>query len=247
MRNEASKTRTLNIAFVVTPDLLKRLAVILGETSDTLEYTAKFSDGTSVHYNEIEDVIGQPNSYERSIVSLIAGTTDETVKSAYVNLKKNDSPSLEYTINGAQRDVIYFADQLDDWVAATRQWYSPFFSGPSNPSGAGLILGLALFLLPLYVWDHISRLYVAVGKQGSYSWIGLPAIALMGVGEYWILKLFPRGTFAIGQGERRHQFFVWVQRAIQSTVKGYRFKLGQLCHPNLTFIYPSKTCGSMPH
>ena len=128
MKNEASKTRSLDIAFVVTPDLLKRLAVILGETSDTLEYTAKFSDGTSVHYNKIEDVIGQPNSDERSIVSLIAGTADETVKSAYVNPKKNDSPSLEYTINGAQRDVIYFADQLDDWVAATRQWYSPFFS-----------------------------------------------------------------------------------------------------------------------
>ncbi len=60
MRNEASKTRSLDIAFVVTPDLLKGLEVILGETSDTLEYTVKFSDGTSVHYNKIDDVIGQP-------------------------------------------------------------------------------------------------------------------------------------------------------------------------------------------
>jgi hypothetical protein len=149
MENKASKTRSLDIAFVITPDLLKQLAVILGETSDALEYTAKFSDGTSVHYDKIEDVIGQPNSDERSIVSLIAGTADGTVKSAYVNLKKNDSPSLEYTINGTQRDVIYFADQLDDWVAATRQWYSPFFSGPSTPSGAGIVLFFIAIFLPI--------------------------------------------------------------------------------------------------
>ena len=214
MENKASKTRSLDIAFVVTPDLLKRLTVILKETSDTLEYTVKFSDGTSVHYDRIEDVVGQPNSDERSIISLIAGTADETDKSAYVNLKKNDSPSLEYTINGAQRDVVYFADQLDDWVAATRQWYSPFFSGPSNASGAGIILLLVAVVLPVYAWDHISRLSGALGKGGSYNWVGLPALALMGVAEYWILKLFPRGTFAIGQGERRHQFFVYIRRTV---------------------------------
>jgi hypothetical protein len=214
MKNEASKTRTLDIAFVVTPDLLKRLAVILGETSDHLEYTAKFSDGTSVHYDKIEDVIGQPNSDERSIVSLIAGTADETVRSAYVNLKKSGSPSLEYTINGAHRDVIYFADQLDDWVAATRQWYSPFFSGPSNPSGAGVVLFFIALFLPIYAWDHISRLSPVLGKGGSYQWIALPAMIAMWVAEYFVFQLFPRGTFAIGQGERQHQFFIYVRRTV---------------------------------
>src|SRR5882672_8305131 len=162
MQNKASKTRTLDIAFVVTPDLLKRLAAILGETSDSLEYTVKFSDGTTVNYNKIADVIERPNSDERSIVSLIAGTADEQVKSAYVNLKNSGSPSLEYTINGTQRDVVYFADQLDDWVAATRQWYSPFFSGESNPSGAGLVLfAVVAFLL---MGTHLAAFW-CVGQK----------------------------------------------------------------------------------
>jgi hypothetical protein len=216
MQSEASKTRTLNIAFVVTPDLLKRLAVILGETSDSLEYTVKFSDGTSVRYDRIEDVIEQPNSDKRSIVSLIAGTANEAVKSAYVNLKKDDYPSLEYTINGAQRDVIYFADQLDDWVAAMRQWYSPFISNPSSTdfSGASMLLFLAVLALPLYAWEYISRLYSPLGKGHPYSWVAIPALIIMGTAEYWILKLFPRGTFAIGQGERRHQFFIYTRRTV---------------------------------
>src|SRR5437879_6390972 len=135
MKNDVSKSRMPDIAFVVTPDLLKQLAVILGETSDTLEYTVKFSDGTNVRYDKIEDVIGQPNSGKHSIVSLIAGTgpADVTGKSAYVNLRADSPfPSLEYTVNGSRRDVVYFADRLDDWVAAVRQWYSPFIS-PSVP------------------------------------------------------------------------------------------------------------------
>jgi hypothetical protein len=49
---------------------------------------------------DIEEVIKQPNSDERSIVSLIAGTADKKAKSAYVVLRKVDSPSLEYTISG---------------------------------------------------------------------------------------------------------------------------------------------------
>jgi len=214
MKYEASKTRTLDIAFVIDAALLRRLSVILSEASKKLEYTVKYSDDTSVHYHDVEEVIGQPNSNERSIVSLIAGPADENGKSAYVNLKKNDSPSLEYTINGVQRDVIYFADQLDDWVAAVRQWYSPFFSGPSTPSGAGIVLLIAAGFLPIYVWDYISKLFGVLQKGGTYQWVALPAMIAMWVAEYFILKLFPRGTFALGQGERRHQFFIYVRRTV---------------------------------
>jgi len=222
MKNEASKTRTLDIAFVVTPDLLKKLAEILGRTSDSLEYTVKFSDGTSVRYDKIEDVIGLPNSDQRSIVSLIAGTADEAVKSVYINLKKKDSPSLEYTINGTQRNVIYLADQLDNWVATTRQWYSPFLSGPSNPSGAGfIILFIIAFGLPLFLVSRIAKSFPAtLGPGAPYQWLVLVALVGTGVAEYWTLRFFPRGTFAIGQGDRRHQFFVWVQRSILGAIIG---------------------------
>jgi hypothetical protein len=220
MQNEASKTRTLNIAFVVTPDLLKRLAGILGETSDSLEYTVKFYDGTSVHYAKIEDIIGQPNSGGWSIVSLIAGTANNTAKAAYVNLKKDDFPSLEYTINGTQRDVVYFADQLDGWVTDVRQWYSLCISNPSTSdfSGAFMLLLLVALAVPLIAWEHISGLYSALGKGHPYSWVAIPALTAMWTAEYWILKLFPRGTFAIGQGERRHQFFIYMRRTVLTGV-----------------------------
>jgi len=45
MENEASKTRSLDMAFVADAELLKRLDVVLSEVADKREYTVKFSDG----------------------------------------------------------------------------------------------------------------------------------------------------------------------------------------------------------
>lgn len=123
--NKASKTRSINIAFAVDGELLQRLETILHEIGDQLEYTVKFSDGSSVEYGNIRDIIGQPNASRRAIVSLIAGATGDG-QSAYVTLRDNPVPPVEYTINGTQRSVVYFSDQLDDWTAAIQEWYSKF-------------------------------------------------------------------------------------------------------------------------
>src|SRR6266704_3180292 len=126
VKNEASKTRSLKIAFVVNADHLRRLDTVLSEASKQLEYTVGFSDGTNVRYDKVEDVIKLPNSDEHSIISLIAGTPEEGNQTAFVTLRKSDpeSPTVEYTLGGSQRNVVYLAAQLDDWVAAIRQWYS---------------------------------------------------------------------------------------------------------------------------
>ena len=152
MKNEASKTRSLKIAFVVNADHLRRLATVLGEASKPLEYTVGFSDGTSVRYSDVEDIIKLPNPKEHSITSLIAGTPEEGAladipympisagpgvpstkvpegppSTAYVTLRKSsaaESPSVEYTISGTRRNVIYLGADLDNWVAAIRQCYT---------------------------------------------------------------------------------------------------------------------------
>src|SRR5260370_33832347 len=149
MKNEASKTRPLKIAFVVNADHLRRLDTILGEASGQREYTIGFSDGTSVRYDKVEDIIKLPNSDEHSITSLIAGTPEEENQTAFVTLRKSDpeSPTVEYTLSGPQRNVVYLAAQLDDWVSAIRQWHSFFRSG-----AAGAVLVLFSFVGAFVMW-----------------------------------------------------------------------------------------------
>jgi hypothetical protein len=207
--SDTSKTRGLDYGFVVDPGHLRRLAVVLREVSRTLEFTVTFSDGTTVHYGDIEEIIGQSNSDERCIVSLVADAADEESKSASVILKKVGSPSLEYTIYGNRVEVAYFASQLDNWVAAVRQWYSPFLSSKNRPSAAGLALRGTVVFLSLYGW--VSW---ALGAGRPYKWIAIPVTLLTWLVAYLIQRRFPRGTFSIGQGEERHQSNIYVRNTL---------------------------------
>ncbi len=240
MKNEASKTRSLKIAFVVNADHFRRLATVLGEASKQLEYTVGFSDGTSVRYDNVEDIIKLPNSSEHSITSLIAGTPEEKTLSdimympskgqvgvpstevavappstAYVTLRKSnpaEAPSVEYTITGTQRTVVYLGAQLDDWVAAIRQWYSFFRSFVA----AGAILAFFAFFGPLLVWDKVFQFLPVTVR--SWSWAKVLTVVLLYVAEFGIFKLFPRGTFAIGRGATQDQFITALRWIVIATL-----------------------------
>jgi hypothetical protein len=203
MENRASKNRPINIAFVLTPELLKRLAMILKEASERLEFTVKFADGTSVDYERVDEIIEQPNSDRRSIIGVIAGTAENASPSANIVLKSKfaslEEPSIEYTLSGPQRSVVYLSDQLDDWVAATGQWYSRLFSPVFL---IPLVFG-ALFLPP-YLWKYMSHRFALT--KGLPPWVGLIVVCTLWAAEVFILKLFPRGTFAIGKGAAHHEF-----------------------------------------
>ena len=217
MENKASKTRSVNIAFVADAELLRRLEVVLAEVSKALEYMVKYSDGTTVHYRDIEDVINQPNAKRHSIVAVTAAVEESKGQSGYVILRAmpSTSPSVEYTINGSQRNVIYLADQLDDWIAALRQWFSPLLM--SNLGGGLIALG-ALFgpiLLVLVGFEHFFP-ELARGSTVKASVLAGLLISLVPlyVIEVWIFTLFPRATFAVGQGAKRHQLFVYLRYGV---------------------------------
>src|SRR5258708_3867810 len=251
MKNEGEKARSLKIAFVVNADHLRRLATVLGEASKQLEYTVGLSDGTSVRYSDVEDIIKLPNSKERSITSLIAGTPEEKTlddirympgkgqvgvpsteaavnppSTAYVTLRKSnaaESPSVEYTITGPQRHVIYLGARLDDWIAATRQWYSP---GRSSEA-VGAVLAIVAIFGPLLLGDKVLQFLPARVK--TLAWVKPLAIVLPYVAEVGIFNLFPYATFAIGRGATKHDFLIWLRRAavalVASTIVGVIIKL----------------------
>jgi len=214
MKNEASKTRSLKIAFVVNADHLRRLATVLGEASKQREYTVGFSDGTSVRYDDVEDIIKLPNSEEHSITSLIAGTPEEGNQTAFVTLRKSDpeSPTVEYTLGGPQRNVVYLGAQLDDWVAAIRQWYS--FARSFEAAGA--VFAFTALFAPFIVWGYAFQFLLPQSVR-TLPWVKYLVIILY-VAEYGIFKLFPRGTFAIGWGATREQFLAAVRWVVIVTL-----------------------------
>jgi hypothetical protein len=59
--NDASKTRTSNVAFLVDADALRNLENnILSEVKGTLEYKVKFSDGSTIKYADADSIVSSP-------------------------------------------------------------------------------------------------------------------------------------------------------------------------------------------
>jgi hypothetical protein len=207
MENETSKTRSLKTAFLLEGTSFKSLQTLLSEMQDhpvvqdrPVEYRVKFSDGSTVKYCHVKEIIGQPNAGAKCIIGVIT-RIEGNGRSLSSTMRGDPEPSVEYTLTGAQRDVGYFADKLDVWIASCTQWYSPFYT-----SSLGVLLAIALCALPIYLADRVRH---AFSPNGSDWHSYLPGVTLViaVVVEYWTLKLFPRATFAVVYGARRDQLF----------------------------------------
>jgi hypothetical protein len=200
MENETSKTRLLKVAFLLDPDSLRNLQTLLSEIQGAIEYKVKFSDGSTIKYKDVKEIIDQDNAGEKSIVSVTTSVEGEG-RSIFLGMRGDPEPSVEYTLAGVQRDVSYFSEKLDVWIASCTQWYSTFYA-----SNLGVLLALVLFVLPIFFADRVAKVFPSKGTDWhSY----LSGVTLFGgwVAEYWALKLFRRATFAIGYGAKRNQLF----------------------------------------
>jgi hypothetical protein len=200
MENETTKNRPLKTAFLLDPPSLKSLQTLLAEIHGPVEYRVKFSDGTTVKYDDVEEVIGQPNAGTKSIVSIMTSVEGEG-RSAFLGMRGAPEPSVEYTLTGMQRDVIYFSEKLDVWIASCTQWYSTFYT-----SNLGLLLAVGVITLPVFFAGRVGKVFPP-GKRDWHSYLAGMTLVGVAVAEYWTLKLFPRATFAVGYGAKRNQLF----------------------------------------
>jgi hypothetical protein len=201
MENDTSKNRQLKVAFLLDPDDLRNLQTLSSEIQGAIEYRVKFSDGSTIRYGDVDEIITQSNAGEKFIVAVTVSVDGESGRSLFLTMRGAPEPSVEYILAGTQRDVGYFSDKLDDWIASCTQWYSPFYA-----SNLGVLLALGLFSLPIFFAGRVAKVFPP-GKGDWHSY--LSGVTLFGgwVVEYWVLKLFPRATFAIGYGAKREKFF----------------------------------------
>jgi hypothetical protein len=199
MENQSVKERAFKNAFLIDPSNLKTLQTILSKVSSLVEYRVRFSDGTTVRYNDIEQVISQSNAGEKSFVSF--GASVEGEGASLLLTMRGDSDSSEYKLAGVESRVDHLAKNLDGWIASCTQWYSVFYT-----SSLSLLLAFVCFIVPIFLANRVANIYPP-GKGDWHSYLPAFTLVSVSVAEYWILRLFPRATFALGYGARRNQMF----------------------------------------
>lgn len=197
----------MKVAFVLDAEALRRLSVLLEEAGtigrqqvvglDAPQYTVQFADGVSVPFRDVEEVIGQSNAPDRPIVSLMAATLRGPAEGAYVVLRGEPDPTIEYTIRGPQKEVIYLGAKFDEWISSITQRYS-FLREHSTAT-----LTAAIFV-PLILGGYVLlRLFPQ--QIARHGWIKGAIIFGAWILEVLSVRLFPPATFAIGHGKQRYK------------------------------------------
>lgn len=223
MMMNTSKSRSLNLAFVLDAQALDRITDLLTKKvlerieldecrfKKEIEYEAKLSDSTTKSKLSIGDLLDLPNSPTRQIKQIHIHTPYVSAElQADVWFKNETITPVYYAVRGDEETVESLSSNLEDEIAGVRQWYTPLTSDRASMMAGmyGLVLSFLTlaFVLSLAAFGTILKPYIVnipVVVAGSILLLVLPAI-LFGLALFGA-KLFPTGIFAIGQGEQRHK------------------------------------------
>jgi hypothetical protein len=198
---QAQKDFGYQSAFIVDEAALRRLDGIVREHSEGLAYRVMLSDRTTLQPPQFEDVLGLTNSASREIRKISVETLYGAALRIELSIDADGgwSKTLEFTVRGEEKDVVFVSGKLEEWASTVTQWYG-LISFPRVWMVIfqvyGSFAGVVLILTGDWLHWSLARRVVA-------SIIGLVLIATafaLSLLRRWV---FPPGIFAIGDGQKR--------------------------------------------
>jgi hypothetical protein len=208
---KTTKRRSLRIAFVLDESALEQLVKVLGRVCGKLKFEIGLSDSSSIHLEDMKQLLDFPNRAARSICSLRIMGEQETHPweglRAQVNLDpSNDfSGAVNYEVEGEDdKQVLGVAEELEGVFESIGQSYSILaYSSPTTYGIAGVCwaTGTALAVISIIMshkheHPHLASAFAILGD-----------LLIFGVlFAKWIRKkFFPAGLFALGDEKKRYQ------------------------------------------
>lgn len=189
-----------------------------------IEYSIELTDGTSADTTDIEEILNHPNSSDRSI-SLISLSTPFSSREmhATVRFENKEHTPVHYDLRGEEGEVISLSSKLDEELQGMRQWHTILTPDRNLLAMLAFSTVLSIVLSTLMVSSLIFEGLRDALKASDAILIPFFVVAVLLTVLYLLLlllgqKLFPIGTFAIGQGVRRHNRLNNIRKAILTVV-----------------------------
>lgn len=173
-----------------------------------MEYTVELSDGSTVTTADVENVLNLPNSSSRRIQSIELATPYSMGKiRASVRFRNEAIIPVTYDLRGEDKEVVSLSDKLEQDLVGLRQWYSLLTIERILYVAMSSVLVLStlalVFIVLLLAFDGMREAPRNIPVEIPLLFVLAPFVILMVLASLsW--KIFPVGTFAIGQGVQRH-------------------------------------------
>ena len=218
VRMKVSRSNRWTQPFVLDEEAVRKLAAVLegfraGSEYETLRFSAECSDGFSRTFESADDLVEYENPSSRQIEALSIRYLEGVERTASLWVGRSPRDNVELTADGPAGHTETFVRGVEDTLQGAKPWYSWIAT-------ISLARGLSkLVYLYLAVWSAWFVLSYATGgrpldeviaslRSPAVGWVLLVGVSLVVVTELadWGRRhLFPCGTFAIGQGRKRHK------------------------------------------
>jgi hypothetical protein len=178
----------------------------------------------------VEELQSFPNTSGREITAVYISTSGWDKPRVTVWLKDTSrfAPITFEVEDDDERTVIALSDKLGRWANDLRQWYSPFAHRTSGDT-VGLSTLIGLLLISAAIFFPLARLIGPHPSDVGWVWGAALGIFSVIVSAMLVTKvqwaLFPVGSFAIGEGIRRHDRTVKL-RGLWGSVLGVAILIG---------------------
>lgn len=214
-------------AFVVDGQHVKKLVGFLHQPIGDVEIEATCVDGIERHFPDAKRLLAYENALSCAIRELrISARSDDGSKAATLVFSDSEFRSVWADLSGTELVVQRLRDDIVTVIEGTRPWYARFARLDFFP-----VMFVALFAL----WV-VLNLAVALNIATSFGWLATSGaemtketaalhrvysvlLVLAAVAVGYILnrvrkRLFPIGTFAIGQAKERYEFLEKIRWAV---------------------------------
>ena len=195
-------------AYILTPAAISKIWVLLQNVVGSVKATAICEDKIERQFTNLEELTNYENSRLRGINKLdISAKSSDLNETAYINFRSS-LPSISLRAEGAEPNITSLKDTFTEIADGMRAWYSPITR--IDLFLVVVIVGWFAFMILNSMSGHSRSstgmtfhraLVIAFIVAGIFIGLGLTIWGLIKAHR----RFFPVATFAVGQGETRHE------------------------------------------
>jgi hypothetical protein len=208
-----TRDEALTAPFVIAMEDLRTIDNLCNESFSSREFRAECSDSLVRHFTSLDDLSAYDNPRRARITKLTVSARSPDYRASLIlslGTSGNDN-NIYFSLDAESQTAAHTNSLITDWLEGVRPWYS--FLARSGVVRLLERLSALLFLIAGLMFA-ISRIQAPHQPVDLNAILNLTAQGIVFVAPCALAfvvieivreRVFPMGTFRIGQGDKRHK------------------------------------------
>ena len=207
---ESLLERTIRTPFAIGVEEIRKIGALLEERVAPGELRIRCADDMTRAFESVAALAKFENDSRRAVNGLYLSAATGYTEKLRIDASLSFTNEIGIRLRGPEDSITKLCQDLTPIIDGLQPWYSWLADSRSRTAARAICFGVTPMALSL--WSHAIK----EGLPMRSPLIDILVLtALLNVLTWWILpRLFPSGTFLIGQGANRHELKETARKAL---------------------------------